>query len=471
MRISISWSGAAAVRSPGSHIDDPERVLFGKGWQLGSMRKGPAGHRYGNTVTHRQASLLANSELPIVATTSPPDSAVGSVADGSPSVIGPSKATVASVDIWWTERTVDSPIRMSFGTLARRVMAVVEVTDTDGFRGRGESWTNYPSWALNERVATVREGLAPVLRGAVVDLVAPGPSIAEAHSALLDALWPFGRQWGAPGPIMQAISGADQALWDLVGVRRGMAVAELVAGGAGKTTLRRTVPVYASGLGPEHVASQVKRCRKAGFLAVKLRVGFGIDVDKVNLREARRELGDDGELLVDANQAWSPAEAREMAGALQSCSVSWVEEPIADATSDELADFSVQTGLVVAAGENVYGRRAWKKLIETPGIGVLQPDVSKQGGITELLWLCAEAEAAGRRVEPHLYGGAVAYAATLQVAACTPAIARVELDVRPGAMSDGKLMGPPEVSGGMVEVPLSSGLGLDFENAREGRMS
>lgn len=381
-----------------------------------------------------------------------------------------SQATVASVDIWWTEHPIQVPIRMSFGDLRRRVMTVVEVTDADGFRGRGESWSNYPPWVLTERIATVRDGLGPALTGVVIDLTSPGPSIAAAQAALVDGLWALGRQWGAPGPIMQAISGADQALWDLVGTRRGMPVAELIAEGMRGTVLRRWVPVYASGVGPEDVASQVIRCCEEGFSAVKLRVGFGADTDRENLRAARCQLGDQGELLVDANQAWSADEAWQMAPELVAAKVAWVEEPIADATPDELARFSDQTGLVVAAGENVYGRRAWRRLLDTAGVGVLQPDVSKQGGITELLWLCAEAASAGRRIEPHLYGGALAYAATMQVAACIQAVERVELDIRPGALRDGALLAFPEVVGGAVEVPWGAGLGLDVSNARKGRV-
>jgi len=379
-----------------------------------------------------------------------------------------SPVTVTSVDLWWTDTPVEVPVRMSFGALGRRVMAVVEVTDADGFRGRGESWANYPTWALAERMATVRDGLGPVLTGTVIDLGSPAASIALAQASMVDAVWALGRQWGAPGPVMQAISGADQALWDLVGTRLGVPVAELIRQDQPDTAIRRWVPVYASGLGPENVGSQVAACCQEGLFTVKLRVGFGTDTDRQNLRMARRALGDEGELLVDANQAWSIDEARNMAGELRAARVAWVEEPIADATFDELAQFSEQTGLVVAAGENVYGRRAWQRLLDTPGVGVLQPDVSKQGGITELLWLCAQAAAHGRRVEPHLYGGPVAYAATLQVAACTSAVERVEFDIRPGPLRDGTMMPPPRVTEGAVEVPWGAGLGLDFSKATKG---
>ena len=446
------------------------------------------------------------------------------------------RVRVADIRPWTVERPIDVPVRMSFGSLQRRILAVVEVTDTDGHTGCGETWANYPPWIEAERSATVTAGLRPLLRDAEIDLADPKGSIGALQEALVRALWPLGRQWGAPGPIMQAVSGADQALWDLAGRRLGLSVATMASPGQGLSVAsqrasawqlaaatepasrvgpvpgsvsetapasafasvtasaselaslsqvapasgppsasqlgsgsasmpsagrsRRRIPVYASGIGPDDVASQVRRCRQAGFAAVKLRVGFGADVDRANLLLARQQLGCDGELLVDANQAWSFDEALVMAEALVAADVAWVEEPIADPTLDDFAAFTSCTGLAVAAGENVYGRRAWSALLASPDVAVIQPDVSKQGGISELLWLCEQAEMSGKVVEPHLYGGALAYAATLQVAACCPAVGRVELDIRPNPVRDDLLFDPPVATDGEVTVPDGVGLGV-----------
>lgn len=353
------------------------------------------------------------------------------------------------------ERPIAAPVRMSFGALNRRVMAVVGVMTADGTHGFGESWANFPPWILAERQATVVEGIRPVLLDAGLDLLHPESSIAAAHEDMVRSLWPMGRQWGAPGSVMQAISGSDQALWDLAGQLSGKSVSELVGG-----YHRQRVPVYASGIGPDDVTGQVRRCRQVGFSTVKLRVGFDPGIDKANLLAARRALGDSGELLVDANQAWSLDDAVAMADMLVEAGVSWVEEPIADGTIEDWMSFHNRTGLDVAVGENVYGRRAWSRVLASPGIAVVQPDVSKQGGITELLWLCRQAEATGKIVEPHLYGGALAYAATLQVAACSPAVRRVELDVRSNPVRDELLVAPPVAVDGHVEVPEGAGLGV-----------
>lgn len=374
----------------------------------------------------------------------------------------PGRAEVASVRLRWREVPLEAPVRMSFGGLQRRVMAVVEVVDTDGHRGWGETWANYPSWVMTERAATVEQGLAPLLVGAVVDLFDVEHSIAALQARLVEELWPLGRQWGALGPMMQAVSGADQALWDLAGRRRGLAVAGLVGETHPSRLLRRRVPVYASGVGPEDVLAQVERCVRAGFQAVKLRVGFGTAADKANLVAARRGLGANRDLLVDANQAWSFDDAVSMADVLRDVGVAWVEEPIADADPADLAAFARRTGLAVAAGENVYGRRNWLALLDTAEVRVVQPDVSKQGGITELLWICGQATHRGRRVEPHLYGGRVALAATLQVAACCPGVNRVEFDVRPNPLREGGVPRFQSLAEKSINVPAEPGLGTAF---------
>lgn len=376
--------------------------------------------------------------------------AVGRVPRPSPRTLA-----VSGVRLWAVVRPVDQPVRMSFGALEHRTMAVVEVDTSDGGTGWGETWVNYPAWAVHERSATVAGGIRPLLRGVGVDLSDVAGSIAAAQRSLVAALWPLGRQWGAAGAVLQAISGADQALWDAAGRSLGVPASELAGG-----CRRDRVPVYASGVGPDDVAGQVTRCVQGGLRAVKLRVGFDAELDRDNLVAARRALGADGELLVDANQAWTLDQALAMADALEAARVGWVEEPIADGTPEDWAALRARTGLAVAAGENVYGRRAWSALLASPDVAVVQPDVSKQGGITELLWIAEQAQVHGKAVEPHLYGGALAYAATLQVAACCPAVTRVELDVRPNPVRDDMLTGVPPVVDGEVAVPGEPGLGV-----------
>jgi L-alanine-DL-glutamate epimerase-like enolase superfamily enzyme len=159
---------------------------------------------------------------------------------------------------------------------------------------------------------------------------------------------------------------------------------------------------------------------------VKVRVGFGLEVDEDNLTLVRRLMGKDVVLFADANQAWSLREALMAADMLARYDVRWIEEPIKGNRVEELEELYHKTGLEVATGENVYGVKRFLSYATSLGVGVLQPDVSKTGGITETVPICDLAAAANKSVAPRFYGGAIAQAATLQLAACLQQVDYVE---------------------------------------------
>jgi L-alanine-DL-glutamate epimerase-like enolase superfamily enzyme len=343
----------------------------------------------------------------------------------------------------------DEAIAMSFAPLTHRVMVLIEVELADGSVGVGESWANYPSWAWRERVATIQDGVAPLLIGTRYE------TPAAAQRALLAALGPIGRQWGAPGPIHQAISGVDLALWDLAARHAGQSLATLLSDGG---TPRTEIPVYGSSLGPTGVAGTAERCAALGLTKVKVKVGFGTETDITNVRTARRVLGDTAEIFADANQAWRLAEALEVVPALADLGVAWLEEPLAGDRPAELAELARRTGMPLATGENLYGAAAFTPYLDA--VEILQPDLGKAGGITEYLAVLAAAEKAGRTVNPHLYNGAVATAATVQVGALSAATRLIEWDIRSNPLrraADGLLTGH-----GTVRVPDAPGFGIDL---------
>jgi L-alanine-DL-glutamate epimerase-like enolase superfamily enzyme len=358
---------------------------------------------------------------------------------------------VAAVRLRVFRSPVVDGVAMSFAPMGHRAMAVVEVELADGSRGLGETWVNYPAWAWRERAATVAEGLAPLLVGRTLT------SPAEAHALLGAALRPLGRQWGAPGPVHQAISGADTALWDLAARHAGVPLAALL-GGADRPD---ELPVYASSLGPDDVAATAERCAAAGHTAVKVKLGFGPDRDLENLCTARRVLGDGVRLYGDANQAWTLDEALAIAPALRDAGVEWLEEPLAGDYPGELAQLRRRGGLPLATGENLYGAAAFVPYLEQGSVDIVQPDLSKVGGPTEYLRVAALAADGGTTVNPHLYNGAVATAATLQVAAAVPATTAVEWDVRANRLREA--VDHLLTDHGTVRVPDRPGLGVDLD--------
>lgn len=347
-------------------------------------------------------------------------------------------------------------VAMSFAPLAHRAMLLVEVTLDDGTIGLGETWVNFPSWAWQERRATLAEGVAPLVVGqSAADL----EDVRRLVRTVLDALGPIGRQWGAPGPVHQAVSGLELALWDAIGRSRGESIAQLVRG-PGSTHPDVELLAYGSSLGPSGVAETAERCLSLGLRAVKAKVGFGRDADLSTIRTIREVMGEDVKVFADANQAWKPAEAVEMVHLLADHGVGWVEEPLAGDDALELAELAAATGMPLATGENVYGCSGFTAYLGVPGLHILQPDLTKCGGPTAYLSVVERARGTGQRVAPHLYNGAVAAAATLQVAAATGA-PFVEWDVRHNPLRE-----PVDhllTSRGTLVAPAGPGIGLELD--------
>lgn len=343
---------------------------------------------------------------------------------------------------------------LSFAPFTSRTMILVELTAQDGTVGYGESWANFPSWAPRERIATYEHGVFPLIIDQPID------QIAHLCQSLADTLGPLGRQWGAAGPIWQAISGVELAMWDLRGKLSQMSVSHF---GAGR--VRDSIPVYASSLGPTGVLEQAERAMAAGFDRVKLKVGFGREVDEENLALIRKSCGPGVTIYVDANQAWTVKEAINMAPILDAYGVEWVEEPIQGDRLRDLESLYAATGIGIATGENLYGRRSFWDYIASDAIKVIQPDVTKSGGLSEVLTIAQMGAAHGKQVIPHIYVGAVGLAATLQLAAVAPAVTAVELDFRQNALRDEIQRQPPRPKDGFVTISDAPGLGVDLDEA------
>ncbi|MGH3749690.1 MAG: mandelate racemase/muconate lactonizing enzyme family protein, partial [Micromonosporaceae bacterium] len=306
-----------------------------------------------------------------------------------------------------------------------------------------------------ERMATLCDGVAPLVLGQ--DVSDPERVCQELRRRLL----PIGRQWGAPGPIWQAISAVDQALWDLKGKRAGQSVAQLLGGGPP----RRSVPAYASGVGPTDVITLCESALDAGLTAVKTKVGFGVDTDHTTLGDARSALGAEVALFADANQAWSLDEAQAMSELLERHQVGWIEEPLAGDDLGELERLSATIPIPIATGENVYGESEFERYLNSKAVHTIQPDVAKSGGLTLAAAVARSADRAGASVAPHCYSGAVSLAASLQFAAAFPVVTWVELDVRRNPLRSDLLTVPLRLEAGALVLPEGPGLGVEIDQA------
>lgn len=343
-------------------------------------------------------------------------------------------------------------VPMSFSSLRDRRTCLVEI-EAGGETGVGESWINYPSWSHNERLATLREGVVPLISGRdISDPVA-------VFNELVTALEPVGRQWGAIGPVMQAISAVDLALWDLRGKLSGLPVAEMLSGHAP----RESVPAYGSGVGPDAVASWCEAAHEQGLRAVKVKLGFGAERDASTVEAARSALGASATVFGDANQAWSLDESLRMVRMLESHRLEWIEEPLAGDALDDLAALAAATSIPIATGENVYGLATFERYVRSGAVGVIQPDLTKCGGISATYAVAAVAQEQNVAVAPHCYGGAVGIAASLHLASAFPQASWMEFDVRPNPLRSELLATPLAISNGELLVPMGPGFGIELD--------
>jgi galactonate dehydratase len=279
------------------------------------------------------------------------------------------------------------------------------------------------------------------------------------------------------GPVlMSAISGVDQALWDIKGKRLGVPVWQLFGG-----QVRDRIPVYAwiGGDRPSDVVEAAAARLAQGFRAVKMNgtedLGWldspaRLD-DAVNRLQLVRETGID--VGIDFHGRVHKPMARQLVKALEPYRPLFIEEPVLSENPEAIAQIAAQTSIPIAVGERLYTRMDFKRLFELAAVDVIQPDLSHAGGLSEGRRIAAMAEAYDVAVAPHCPLGPLALASCLQLAASTPnfAIQEISLGIHyndPSAdlltyLEDHSVF---DIHEGNVAVPSGPGLGVIIDEAR-----
>jgi L-alanine-DL-glutamate epimerase-like enolase superfamily enzyme len=334
-------------------------------------------------------------------------------------------------------KPVSPPSTWTGGT---RKQIVVRVSTDAGLVGTGEAFAYGAPLAV---CSVIDESLGPLLVGqdprridALVDLMHRGTMI-----------------YGRRGLAMFAISGVEIALWDLLGHALGAPVHALLGG-----AVRPRLPAYASLLrydSPEHVALACRHHVAQGFRMLKL---HQTDVDSV--RAAREAVGPDVELMLDTNCPWDPAGAIAMARALGPYRLFWLEEPVWPPEDYEgLARVAAATDTPIALGENESTAVGFRDIIARRAGSILQPSVTKVGGISEVRKIAALAQAANLGVALHSFYFGPGLAATLHLAAGLGGALPVEFPT--GELATPFLTRPIVARDGFVDVPEGPGLGVE----------
>jgi L-alanine-DL-glutamate epimerase-like enolase superfamily enzyme len=231
---------------------------------------------------------------------------------------------------------------------------------------------------------------------------------------------------------------------------------------------RRGIPAYAGGVSlgyqpPAQLIEELKKSLDAGYRAVKLRVGDSPKRDLGRIRAVRKACGEDLVILTDANIGYSVEDARQVMPGMDELNVAWLEEPFPahDYRSYRMAKGFGRTPL--AAGENHYTRFEFNRVIEDGAITILQPDLSKTGGITEMLRIAAMASAYKLPIHPHSSMTGLNHAASIHFLAAIDNGGYFEGDVSKANRFRDELVANPGVvdKDGKVWPLDKPGLGLE----------
>jgi L-alanine-DL-glutamate epimerase and related enzymes of enolase superfamily len=274
---------------------------------------------------------------------------------------------------------------------------------------------------------------------------------------------------GRGGSITHTISGIDLALWDLLGKACGQPVGRLLGG-----RYRDRVRPYASLLmrEPERMADELLPVKERGFRAFKIGWGpfgkRGHAVDEAIVRAAREAVGPNSLLMVDAgasdafwpqNYKWAVRTAEMLAA----YDVAWFEEPLPPDALDDYLALRNASKVPIAGGEVLTRRQSFQPWLASRAFDIVQPDVTKCGGLSEqrrIAWMAADN---GVRFIPHGWNTAVGLASDLQIASALPGTDLVEY-----------LTGSPFIDeivagcwrldeDGMLEIPSKPGLGVEID--------
>jgi D-galactarolactone cycloisomerase len=313
---------------------------------------------------------------------------------------------IRDIKTYVLEARLDQPFAYSQAWYETRGACLVEIVGDDGNSGWGEAF------GPARLTAPIVEYYKPLLVGE--DALAT-----ERHwQTLYNRL----RDHGQKGLAIEALSAVDIALWDLKARHFGVSVGTLLGG-----PLRNQVEAYATGFyrkrGGDPIRYLVEEAQERvtqGFTGIKLKLGFGMEDDIRLCHAVRRAVGDRLAIMIDANHAYDATGAIALGRRIEELNIAWFEEPV---PPEDLAGYrQVKSALKIpiAGGEAEFTRWGFRALIAGRCVDILQPDIAAAGGISETKKIADMASAFGVRVNPHVWGTAVALAASLQLIASLP---------------------------------------------------
>lgn len=333
---------------------------------------------------------------------------------------------------------------------------LVRITTDDEVTGVGECLAKLTPRAIS---AIIEDAFRPILVGQDPLDVEP----------IWEMMYAMMRHRGhSKGFMIEAMSGVEIALFDLIGKALELPVHKLLGG-----CFRKRLDAYASSLRLRDTETIVKEAVgyvTQGFTAIKMKVGRGEEEDIKRVAAIRDAIGYDIQLTVDANCAYNIATAIKMGRALEKYGVYWFEEPILPDDIEGYVKLSNCLDIPIAAGETEFTRYGFRDLIAKRAVDIVQPDICRAGGFLECKKIAAMASAYNIPYAPHTGGeSAVGIAASIQLAAAIPNFLTYEYmrsdwsETHPNPLRESLTLEPVEkFADGYIEVPDKPGLGIEL---------
>ena len=357
------------------------------------------------------------------------------------------------------------PFAFSQGWVKQRSATLLEILTDEGITGWGEAFAQGlepPEIAT----AVIDKALKPLLIGA-------DPLDTE---VLWHRMYHMTRDYGRKGSVVSGISAVDIALWDIAGKFHDLPVYKLLGG-----AFRTHVQPYATGFyrikgqgEAKRLGEEAIRHFEAGFSMMKVKLGYGVDDDMACMKEVGRAIqGKPVTLMVDTNHAYGRAEALRLGRALADYDLRWYEEPVVPEDVQGYVEMRRKLSMPIAGGENEHTLYGFRELLGAGAVDVAQPDLGSCGGISAGRHIIALAQSHGVQINPHVWGSAIAQAASLQFIAALPVAHHslfaqepvLEYDRSSHPFRQHLITRPIQQVNGWVDIPSGPGLGVEVDRA------
>ncbi|MCG8579320.1 MAG: mandelate racemase/muconate lactonizing enzyme family protein [Bacteroidales bacterium] len=306
---------------------------------------------------------------------------------------------IKSIEAFVLKDTLEKPFYFSQWSYSERKICLVKLTTEDGIVGWGEGY-----------------GPADVLAAGVKFLASfvEGMNVLE-NETIWDVMYRRTLDYARRGILVASISAIDMAVWDAKGKILNVPVHQLLGG-----KKRDIITPYATGLYfreetdlPKALAEEALEYKELGYRAVKMKVGMTIEKDIEMVREVRKSIGEDMELMVDSNHAYNLREAIILSRAIEEYNIGWFEEPVSPEMYDHYAELRSATSIPIAGGECEYLRYGFHQLLKSNTVDIVQPDIASCGGLTEVKKISALTSTYGKEIVPHSWGTYIAISAAM----------------------------------------------------------